>query len=126
MDGQVTSRDLVAAVNLVGFRHNVVPVDPVAEEDALLLLKTKVSNGESCEGDARTLIQVLECIPLAFTHVAACIAVREQRVTVSTYLELFRESEENQAYLLNIREARDLRQDDSVPDAVITAWLISF
>jgi tetratricopeptide (TPR) repeat protein len=122
----VTSRDLVAAVNLVGVQHNVIQVDPMAEEEALVLLKTRVSISESCEGDARALVQTLECIPLAVTHAAAYIAVRQQRITISAYLELFRESEENQAHLLNIQETRDLRRDHSVPDAVITTWQISF
>ncbi|KAF2180317.1 hypothetical protein K469DRAFT_715560 [Zopfia rhizophila CBS 207.26] len=122
----VTSRDLRTAVNLVGVRRNIIWVEPMAEEDALALLKTRVSIGEYCEGDARALVQALEGIPLAVTHAAAYIGVREPRITVSAYLELFRESEENQAYLLNIQEARDLRRDGSVPDAVITTWQISF
>jgi tetratricopeptide (TPR) repeat protein len=122
----VTSQDVVAAVNLVGIQFNVIQVDPMAEEEALELLKTRVSIGESCEGDAKALVQALECIPLAVTHAAAYIAIRKQRITVSTYLELFRESEENRAYLLNIQETRDLRRDDSVPDAVVTTWQISF
>ncbi|KAH8727391.1 hypothetical protein GQ44DRAFT_758100 [Phaeosphaeriaceae sp. PMI808] len=122
----VTSRDLVAAVNLVGKRHNVIQVEPMAEDDALALLKTRLSVSKSLEGDARALVQALEGVPLAITHAAAYIAVREQRMTVSTYLELFRESKENQAYLLNIQEVRDLRRDSNVPDAVITTWQISF
>ncbi|KAF2183993.1 TPR-like protein [Zopfia rhizophila CBS 207.26] len=122
----VTSRDLVTAVNLVGARQNVIRVEPMAEGDALKLLQTRVSIDDSSEGDARALVQALEGIPLAVTHAAAYIAVREPRITVSTYLELFRESEENQTYLLNNQEARDLRRDCSVSDAVITTWQISF
>ncbi|OCK73381.1 hypothetical protein K432DRAFT_410741 [Lepidopterella palustris CBS 459.81] len=120
----ITSRDLVAAVNLVGIRHNVIRVDPMDEEDALALLKTRVLVGESSEHDAKALVRALEGIPLAITHAAAYIAVRE--ITVSNYLELFHESEENQAYLLNTQEARDLRRDASGSDAVLTTWQISF
>ncbi|OCK73870.1 hypothetical protein K432DRAFT_220962, partial [Lepidopterella palustris CBS 459.81] len=122
----ITSRDLVAAINLVGTKHNIISVDPMAEEDALALLKTRVTVGESSEHDAKALVRALEGIPLAVTHAAAYIAVRELRITVSTYLELFHESEENQAYLLNTQEARDLRRDASVSDAVLTTWQISF
>lgn len=43
----VTSWDLVAAVNLVGTRHNVTQVEPMAEEDAPVLLKTRASVGEA-------------------------------------------------------------------------------
>jgi hypothetical protein len=122
----VTSRDLVAAINLVGVRHNVIQIDPMNEEDALVLLKTRVPISESCEDDAKALVRSLECIPLAVTHAAAYIAVRQQTTTVSTYLELFRTSEENQEHLMNIQEVRDLRRDNDVPHAVITTWQISF
>lgn len=122
----VTSRDLVAAVNLVGMTHNVIRVEPMAEEDGLKLLKSRVSVGESFEQDARVLVETLEGIPLAVTHAAAYIAVREPRITVSTYLELFRESEESQVYLLNTQDIRDMRRDGSVSGAVITTWQISF
>ena len=122
----ITSRNLVAAVNLVGIKHNVIQVEPMVEKDALALLKTRVLISESSEKDGRALVQALECIPLAITHAAAYIAVREPRISVSMYLKLFHESEENQAHLLNIHEARDLRRDDNVSDAILATWQISF
>jgi tetratricopeptide (TPR) repeat protein len=122
----VTSRDLVAAVNLVGARHNVVEVDPMGEQDALTLLKSKTRVDESSEGDARTLVKTLEGIPLAVTHAAAYIEVNKPMVGIPTYLELFHKSEENQAYLLNDKKARDMRRDASVSSAVITTWQLSF
>ncbi|OBT51626.1 hypothetical protein VE04_08927 [Pseudogymnoascus sp. 24MN13] len=122
----VTSRDLAAAMNLVGIRDNVFHVEPMPEEEALMLLKTRVSVSKAFEDDAKTLIQILEYIPLAITHAAAYIAVRAQTITVSTYLELFRESEENQAHLLSSQESRDMRRDGSISSAVVTTWQISF
>ncbi|KAH7385972.1 hypothetical protein BKA66DRAFT_490292 [Pyrenochaeta sp. MPI-SDFR-AT-0127] len=122
----VTSRDLIAAVNLVGPRCDVIQVNPMDEQDALALLKSKMWVDKSAEGDARMLIEALEGIPLAVTHAAAYIAVNEPRMNISTYLALFRESEENQASLLNSEEARDIRRDASVTSAVITSWQISF
>ncbi|KFY68927.1 hypothetical protein V496_00678 [Pseudogymnoascus sp. VKM F-4515 (FW-2607)] len=122
----VTSRDLVAAVNLIGTARNVIQVEPMAEEDALILLKTRVSIGEAFENDAKTLVRTLAYIPLAVTHAAAYLAVHAKTITVSTYLELFRKSEENQAHLLSSQEARDIRRDSSGSDAVITTWQLSF
>ena len=55
----VTSRDLVAAINLVGKRASVAQVTPMEEGDALVLLKTRVSVGESLEAEARLLVQTL-------------------------------------------------------------------
>jgi hypothetical protein len=122
----VTSRDLVAAMNLVGDRAKVTRVEPMGMDDALALLKSRVSVDDSSKQDAETLVQTLEYIPLAVTHAAAYIAVRKERFTISSYLELFLESEENQAHLLNKEEIKDVRRDVSVSNAVITTWQISF
>lgn len=118
----VTSRDLIAALNLLGAKDNVVRVEPMGGEEALALLKTKVRVNESSEGGARAPVETLEDIPLAVTHAAAYIAVGEPRVTFFTYLQLFHKSEENQTFLFNRQEARDIRRDTSANSAVITTW----
>ncbi|KFX90997.1 hypothetical protein V490_06147 [Pseudogymnoascus sp. VKM F-3557] len=120
----VTSRDLEAALNLVGTRSNVFRVEPMVEEEALMLLKTRIPVGKTFEDDSKTLVKRLGYIPLAITHAAAYMEVRDQ--TVTTYLELFRESEGNQAHLLSNQEIRDIRRDSSGSSAVITTWHISF
>jgi tetratricopeptide (TPR) repeat protein len=122
----VTSRDRVAAMNLVGARRNVVEVEPMGEQDALTLLKSKTPVDESSNNDARVLVETLEGIPLAITHAAAYIEVNRPMVDIAAYLELFRESEANQAHLLNDEKTRDLRRDASVSSAVITTWQLSF
>jgi tetratricopeptide (TPR) repeat protein len=122
----VTSRNSTAAMNLVGVYYNVIRVEPMDEGDALALLKTRVPFSEPSENEAKALVQALECIPLAITHAAAYIRMREPRVTISTYLQLFRESAANQANLLSNEDARDLRRDPSIRHAVITTWQISF
>ncbi|THC90151.1 hypothetical protein EYZ11_010378 [Aspergillus tanneri] len=48
------------------------------------------------------------------------------RITVSTYLELFQESESNQECLLKYDGAKDLRRDGSIQRPVISTWQISF
>ena len=123
----VTSRNSTAAMNLVGMYYNVIRVEPMDEGDALALLKTRVPFSEPSESEAKALVQALECIPLAITHAAAYIRMREPRVTISTYLQLFRESAANQANLLSNEDVRnDLRRDHSIRHAVITTWQISF
>jgi tetratricopeptide (TPR) repeat protein len=123
----ITSRNSTAAMNLVGVYYNVIRVEPMDEGDALALLKTRVPFGEPSESEAKALVQALECIPLAITHAAAYIRMRQQRVTISTYLQLFRESAANQANLLSNEDVRDdLRRDHSIRHAVITTWQISF
>ncbi|ELR09121.1 hypothetical protein GMDG_03701 [Pseudogymnoascus destructans 20631-21] len=95
------------------------------EKDSVDLLKTKIPVDKCSEADLKELAQALEGIPLAITHAAAYIRSRP-RVTVSMYLSLFRESEANQATLLNNNETKDLRRDHSIRHAVITTWQITF
>jgi hypothetical protein len=95
------------------------------EEDSMRLLKTRIPADKSSESDLKELILALEGIPLAITHAAAYIRSRP-RVTASVYLSLFRESEANQASLLNNNETKDLRRDHSIRHAVITTGKISF
>jgi tetratricopeptide (TPR) repeat protein len=122
----VTSRNTVAATNLVGGHGDVVEVEPMGEDEALALLHTRVPFGEATRADAKALVHALERIPLAITHAAAYIKTRASTTTISTYLKLFRESEANQVHLLSRKEWKDIRRDHSIRDAVIATWQISF
>jgi tetratricopeptide (TPR) repeat protein len=122
----ITSRNRAAAINLIGGYGSIVQVEPMGEEDALALLHTRVPFAESGQADAKALVHALERIPLAITHAAAYIKTRASTTTISTYLELFRESEANQVNLLGKKEWKDIRRDHSIRHAVITTWQISF
>ena len=122
----ITSRNSTAASNLVGTYDDIVKVEPMEVEDALALLRTRVSISGSDEDDAKALVQALECIPLAITHAASYIKTRAPMTTIASYLQFFRESEANQARLLDAKELRDLRRDPSIRHAVIATWKISF
>ncbi|OCK77246.1 hypothetical protein K432DRAFT_304654 [Lepidopterella palustris CBS 459.81] len=67
----------------------------MAEEGVLALLKTRVLVSKSSEDNTRALFRALERISFAVTYAAPYIAVKEQQITVLTYLKLFHESEEN-------------------------------
>ena len=122
----ITSRNTVAATNLVGGHGGVVEVEPMGEEDALALLHTRVPFGEATRADAKALVHALERIPLAITHAAAYIKTRASTTTISTYLKLFHKSEANQVHLLSRKEWKDIRRDHSIRHAVIATWQISF
>ena len=122
----ITSRNKSAAINLVGAQGSVVQVEPMEEEDALALLKTRVPFDKSGEADAKMLVWALECIPLAITHAAAYIRTRAPTITMSSYLELFYKSEANQVHLLGKKGLQDLRRDRSIRHAAIATWQISF
>ncbi|KAF3392458.1 hypothetical protein F1880_008921 [Penicillium rolfsii] len=127
----ITSRNDRAARNLVGSDGHVIKVQPMNEEDSLVLLRARIpaphsgNSGEFRE-DERALVQALECIPLAITQAAAYIANRLPLLTVSAYLRLFHESESKRTRLLQNEDSADLRRDPSIRYAVITTWQISF
>jgi tetratricopeptide (TPR) repeat protein len=122
----ITSRNNIAAANLIGGHGDVVQVEPMGEDEALALLHTRVPFNEASRGDAKALVHALEGIPLAITHAAAYIKTRVSTTTISTYLELFRESEANQVHLLSRKEWTDIRRDHSIRQPVIATWQISF
>ena len=126
----VTSRNRRAALNLVGASQKgrrVLQVETMAEKEALLLLKNNVTMDEASEDDSKTLVKILEYIPLAITQASAYITVNQQTFSVSRYLQIYREGEKNQEFLLNSDKiAGDLRRDPRVSNAVIIAWQISF
>jgi Tfp pilus assembly protein PilF len=124
----ITSRNGLTARNLVGNDGHVIKVQPMTEAESLALLRARIpapQPGESGE-DEKALVQALEYIPLAITQAGSYIANRSSRVTVSRYLQLFRESESNQTHLLQHEDAKDLRRDPSIRYAVITTWQLSF
>jgi hypothetical protein len=121
----VTSRNGLAARNLVGSDSHVINVQPMNEEESLALLRAKIPAPHFGE-DMKALVQALEYIPLAITQAGSYIANRSSRITVSRYLRLFRESESNQTHLLQHEDARDLRRDPSIRNGVITTWQLSF
>ncbi|KAJ5366092.1 hypothetical protein N7541_000033 [Penicillium brevicompactum] len=124
----ITSRNELAARNLVGNDGHVIKIQPMNEEESLVLLRSRIpasQSGESGE-DEKELVQALEYIPLAITQAGSYIANRSSRVTVSRYLQLFRESESNQTHLLQHEDAKDLRRDPSIRYAVVTTWQLSF
>ncbi|KAJ5751290.1 hypothetical protein N7533_008318 [Penicillium manginii] len=124
----ITSRNGLAARNLVGNDGHVIEVQPMSEEESLALLQTRIPGPQSGETgeDEKALVQALEYIPLAITQAGSYITNRFSRVTVSRYLQLFRESESNQTHLLQHEDAKDLRRDPSIRHAVITTWQLSF
>jgi hypothetical protein len=124
----ITSRNQLAARNLVGRDGHVIKVQPMNEEESLALLRARIPTpqpGESGD-DERALVLALENIPLAIAQAAAYIANRSPLVTVAAYLRLFHESESKRTRLLQNEDSTDLRRDPSIRYAVITTWQVSF
>ncbi|KUL81411.1 hypothetical protein ZTR_10225 [Talaromyces verruculosus] len=122
----ITSRNGLAARNLVGTDGLVIHVQPMNEAESLALLRVRIPDSQSPAEDERALVQALEYIPLAITQAGAYIANRSPFITVSAYLRLFHESESKRIRLLQNEDSIDLWRDPSIRSAVITTWQLSF
>jgi tetratricopeptide (TPR) repeat protein len=122
----ITSRNSSVAAQLLDSVNFIIKVEPMEETEALALVRTRLTISESMEPGATALVKALDGIPLAITQACAYIRTNATRFTVSSYLELFLESEMNQAHLLQSADIGDVRRDPSVSNAVLTTWQISF
>jgi hypothetical protein len=57
----ITSRNNIAAANLISGHGDVVQVEPMGEDEALALLHTRVPFNEASRGDAKALVHALPC-----------------------------------------------------------------
>ncbi|KAH7130945.1 hypothetical protein EDB81DRAFT_129655 [Dactylonectria macrodidyma] len=123
----LTSRNETVARNLVENKTRIIEVEPMTKPDALRLFEAMVATDLFLETDAKErkeLVEALEGIPLAISHASAYIDA--QRITLADYLELFRETEDNQVLLLSNEDIKNSRRDPSSQHTVITTWQISF
>ncbi|KAL8784774.1 MAG: hypothetical protein Q9195_008910, partial [Heterodermia aff. obscurata] len=123
----VTSRNRVAARDIVNEDDCIIPVDRLPDSDALCLLRRKLPRDKSPDEDAKELLRLLEHLPLAITQAAAYISKGAGRMTISRYLGLFRS---DQLRYLELA-ANDIRRDANHLDkdfsnSVLKTWYITF
>ena len=121
----ISSRDRNAAFRLAGKDDRIINVAPMGKETANKLLARKLPRDPSDEETRNILLDALEYLPLAITQAAAYIAVKAPRMTISKYLDFFRQNESSQVSLLS-KDGGDPRRDPEVPNSVMTTWEISF
>ncbi|KAF7507656.1 hypothetical protein GJ744_010209 [Endocarpon pusillum] len=118
----ITTRNKTAASMLVGPLGDIITVEPMSVEHALILLQKKLGNQFDQESAAE-LAAALDYMPLATNQAAAYI--RENRWSVRKYITALHMSDESKAHLLN-RDARDSRRDPSASNSIIMTWQLSF
>ncbi|GAB1311975.1 hypothetical protein MFIFM68171_02185 [Madurella fahalii] len=119
----VTSRSREAASELVEDR-DIIAVDPMDKEDALTLMRRKLSQHEVGDG-MDELATALEYMPLAIAQAAAYISQTWPPYSVLQYLRKFRKSDRQKAGLLSY-ESGKLRRDASAKNSILITWQISF
>ena len=121
----ITSRSREVAFQITGDTRDIIPVSPMDEDHALKLLQKKLQTNFFDEDDGKTLLQVLDYMPLAITQAAAFISQRAPHVTVSKYLHDLKKSDTERARLLN-KNIIDTRRDGKSSNSIISTWHISF
>jgi hypothetical protein len=104
--------------------HEVIPVNPLDEADAITLLEKKLGDLAD-RRDLAALAQELEFMPLAIVQAAAYISERAPRCSIRQYIHKFRRSDRGGTTLLN-HEAGHLRRDREAKNSIIITWQISF
>lgn len=105
----VTSRNVGLALRLTGDATRIIKVKSMDNSVALALLQKKVKVQFNRE-DAKELLEALGYLPLAITQAAAFINRNTPPLSISGYLNRFREAKQN---LIN-RDSRHLLQSSSM------------
>lgn len=116
-----TANDRRAGIRLTG-NQVLITVEKMTASEELELVRSKlVINNASIEDMAKFLDEMAH-LPLAIAQAAAFI--RENSMTISDFLRIYRHSDINQYKLLG-REFIDLRRDLERPSAILTIVLAS-
>jgi hypothetical protein len=123
----ITSRSRKVAEGLIEYEEDILEVGPMDEDTAVTLLRKKLKrhDADTAQSNSDNLVQQLDYMPLAITQAAAYINQRAPRITISTYLETLRRSDDDRAQLLQM-DIRDPRRDGLASSSIMATWYISF
>ena len=118
-----TTRTQEAAVALA--RSHVIKLEAMSRQEAVDLLKASLIRKDLLNSDSNTtdLLDELTYLPLAIAQAAAYLNTNEE--SVSEYLRLLRNTEQDMVSLLS-REFYDNTRYRGSKNAVATTWLVSF
>jgi hypothetical protein len=117
-----TSRDGGIVGSLVGVEQGI-HIGSMTDQESLRLFQKLSRSPDTTEPSQseKDLLTLLDRLPLAITQAATYI--RKTNISTHGYVNLFRESEDQQSNLLNA-EFVDCHRSD-VPNSVMRTWLIS-
>ncbi|CEJ90305.1 hypothetical protein VHEMI06096 [[Torrubiella] hemipterigena] len=117
----ITSRSLDVAERLTGTEKAIKRLGVMDGNEALEFLRKKATR-EIGDADGRSLIKILESVPLAMNQAVAYI--NRRRIPVSRYLEIFQRSNRDKSTLLNF-DSGDIRRNENVSNSIITTWQVT-
>ncbi|KAJ5493775.1 hypothetical protein N7463_009862 [Penicillium fimorum] len=120
----VTSRNRRVALEIAGHMKNLIDVQPMIIDEAIVLLQKKLDCGIERE-DLVRLVEELEFMPLAIVQAASYITHHSSRCSVSQYLEKLRQSDRQTIKLLH-HEGYHTHRDWEAKNSILLTWQISF
>ncbi|KAJ5895130.1 P-loop containing nucleoside triphosphate hydrolase protein [Penicillium taxi] len=120
----ITSRNKRAVSSIVE-ETDIIPVEPMDETHANLLLERKLAGQAFTTDEALQLITALDFMPLAIAQAAAYIKQRTPYLSVPKYLQEFQNSDHEKAGLLDYDRGQ-LRRDREAKNSILITWQLSF
>lgn len=120
----ITSRARNIAFELTGNWNHCHQVEPMTKEEALNLLKKKLT-GTHEEEEMAELVNALDCMPLAISQAAAYISRRHPLVTIASFLNDLKKENQDTNEILE-ESAHESHRDLDRSNSVVATWHISF
>ncbi len=121
----VTSRSMDVATRLTDGIKDIIDIRTMDEDQAVQLLRKKLSNQSAEWTELAQLVSALDRMPLAITQAAAYINQRAPRTSVLKYLKELGASDRKRESLLS-ESASHLHRDEYASNSILTTWQISF
>ena len=120
----VTTRDRRVGEKLLAKnKYKIIQLSLLTVEEALRLLRSRLSEDDWDEGNAKKLVSNLEFLPLAITQAAAFIS--QNSISIAEYLGFVQADEQEIKELLD-EDLYDVRRDQDVQTTVLRTWKLSF
>lgn len=119
----VTTRDRTAGVKFTRSRaRDLIKVETMTEAESKSLIKSNLTEHIPEESEMRELAELLDHLPLALAQASAYM--QENSLSISEYIELYKENDETRMDLL-CEPFETLGRDTKVPNAVATTLNVS-
>lgn len=119
----ITTRNRAAGVKFTrNLSPELVEVNTMTEDESSRLIRSALSDNTPTDEEIHEISDLLGHLPLALAQATAFM--QENVLTISEYIELYKDSDETQMDLLS-ESFETLGRDSQVPNAVATTLIIS-
>lgn len=119
----ITTRNRASGAKFTRNRSSdLVEVNTMTEDESSCLIRSTLTDHTPTDGEIQELTGLLGQLPLALAQAAAFM--QENVLTISEYIELYKENDETQMDLLS-EPFETLGRDSRVPNAVATTLIVS-